>query len=339
MELLKHFAFLAVLLMCNNTKAALDENENAKDVVILQKLLEDTVKADLVLFKGKLNGLVDSFNTAIGGVRTYIDASLLELKNHIDTLIKENDATILANIKKVEANRKEQLEESTRIMIENIEAVRNNSFEERTQLVDWAHQRFNLHEDILESKISICAYDVGFLNSEDKGLGTVTYSGGGYLKNSVSIQLFDHTEDSRDTPEELQKENLLNLDSGAFTVPTDADGEYLFTFSVIMDVFSRTSGLTPSEYVFRVNEVEVVGTRISSTGGSSWRHDKLTGSRTVLLKLVAGDVVDVVQTKETDVKDLRVLFCAALLHLDQVNIYIPWWEGFHAEKHGSINVW
>ena len=330
MELVKNVALLLLILVCEEASGNINRKstENKDRIEIMAKILRETVKPDLELIQKKFDAVLDEINTAIGGLRNYTTESIEELKTHLENDISENDELLQENIDSMEENNKNMLEMSTNTLQDNIEAVQNNSVTERHEFVSWAHQRFHLHEDILKTTITICAHDYGHF-----GKGVVTYNGdpAGYVENSkassVSIRVFNNTEDSssstpRTWSRALRRRHLLNPRTGAFTVPPMAGGEYLFTFTAIMDTYDYRR--MPSEYFFRVDGRRVKGAQIYTNAGSFDRGransaDEIPGSRTILLKLREGQRVDVEQTMETDIADYAVAFCAALLHLDHVS--------------------
>ena len=310
MNLLKHSVLLFVLCLGHSVSANLDDGfeENGNDIEELQRLLEETVKVDLKLITEKFDKLVDHINSAIKGLGKYTEDSVKELEDHLKKSIQGNDKKLVENLKKVSENGKKMIEDANKMLQGNLKDVKENSLKERKENLWWAHHRFHLHEDILKTRITICAYDHGHL-----GKGVVTYDGkdGGYVENSVSIRVFNKTE-----PKDLKKEDILNLGTGAFTVPENAAGEYLFTFSVVMDTYDQKR--MPSEYFFRVDGETVPGARIYTDGGRSATSDRIPGTFTILLKLDAGQTVDVEQTRNTDISDYEISFCVALLHLDVV---------------------
>ena len=324
MELVKSFGLLLLLLVCQEITGNINRKstENKDRIEFLAKLLRETVKPDLELIAQKFDAVVNEINIAIGGLRKYTTDSIEELKTHLEKDVSENDRLLQENINNMEENNKDMLETSTTTIQKNIEDMQGNSVAERHEFVSWAHQRFHLHEDVLKTTITICAHDHGHW-----GKGVVTYNGApGYVGNSaassVSIRVFNNTEDSPGSPRALRRANLLNLRTGAFTVPPKAAGEYLFTFTVIMDTFDNR--LMPAQYFFRVDGKRVKGTPIYTNAGSYDRGrkrsaDEIPGSRTILLKLREGQQVDVEQTKNTDIADYGVSFCAALLHLEHVS--------------------
>merc|ERR1719357_2101317 len=100
---------------------------------------------------------------------------------------------------------------------------------------------------------------------------------------------------------------VLNRHTGRFTVPENAGGLYLFTFSITMDTWDF--------YYFRKNGRKIQGSELYGDAGSNEDHDKLPGSRTILLELNAGDSIDVFQKKKRDIPDRQASFCGSLIHL------------------------
>ena len=145
----------------------------------------------------------------------------------------------------------------------------------------------------------------------------VNYNGrhSGYLTDQKSWRVFNET-----CNQESCAKEVLNRDTGRFTVPQNADGLYLFTFSITMDTFDYLEGHTWDYYYFRKNGHKVAGTGLYGNVGSNPHSDMFPGSRTIILDLKAGDYVDVFQTKGKAVPDLQALFCGSLIHLPKVSI-------------------
>ena len=101
-------------------------------------------------------------------------------------------------------------------------------------------------------------------------------------------------------------------------MPQNADGLYLFTFSITMDTWDFIEGHTWDFYYFRKNGRKILGSELYGDAGSNEDHDKLPGSKTILLELNAGDFVDVFQEKKRDIPDRQASFCGSLIHLRKV---------------------
>ena len=93
-------------------------------------------------------------------------------------------------------------------------------------------------------------------------------------------------------------------------MPQNADGLYLFTSSITMDTWDF--------YYFRKNGRKILGSELYGDAGSNEDHDKLPGSRTILVELNAGDSIDVFQQKKRDIPDRQASFCGSLIHLRKV---------------------
>ena len=65
MELVKHFALVLLLLVCQETTGNINRKstENKDRIEILAKLLRETVKPDLELFAQKFDAVVNEINT------------------------------------------------------------------------------------------------------------------------------------------------------------------------------------------------------------------------------------------------------------------------------------
>ena len=256
------------------------------------------------------NRTVDQAILVMNKTLEYVDKNIEELKTHLETTIEEYDNNTMENLDRIERNTALMLETMNTTMMLNLNNINRQSMEERNDIISWAHERAHLHEDILKTKITACTHDYSHY-----GEGVVTYNSndGGYITDSVSIRVYNNTD--------IKKEDVLNRDTGVFKVPVNAAGEYVFTFTVTIDSFDQK--LTPSSYVFAKNGTDLEGTEIYANAGTSRKHDKISGSRQVFLKLEEYDQVSVIQKFKTDIQDYHVSFCGALLHLDQV-----WFDHF-----------
>ena len=259
--------------------------ENKDDIEEHQRFFDDVVKVDLKKLKNKINNLVDLTNSAFSGLKTYIDTSLQELNNHTEKeILKMHD-----------------------LVVTNMNKLSNATADQRDGIISWTHTRDHLHEDVLKTGLAICAY-----NHAQYGEGVVNFASedGGYIDNHYSWRLFNRTCSDADCAKEV-----LDRDTGKFTVPPNAAGVYMFTFSVIMDPWDTS--LKPSVYVFRKNEEPIAGTGV--TAELSNQDSRIPGSRTIFLKLRVSDQVDVFQTNpDSDSLDEALSFCVTLVNLDMV---------------------
>ena len=143
----------------------------------------------------------------------------------------------------------------------------------------------------------------------------VNYNGrhSGFLNDQKSWQVFNES-----CKQESCATEVLKRDTGRFTVPQNAEGLYLFTFSITMDTWDFIEGHTWDFYYFRKNGRKILGSELYGDAGSNEDHDKLPGSRTILLELNAGDSIDVFQKKKRDIPDRQASFCGSLIHLRKV---------------------
>ena len=277
--------------------------------------LEDSVMRDVLELKESFNKIVGDINTAFGEYRAFTEGSVTELNLHIDSEMKQNDEALEENTKLLEDFTKTQVKEMDKTLLENLQTLSTTMAQERSSIVSWAHQRSTFHEDILKTDVALCAFDY----DDEKRTGVVNYNGrhSGYLTDQKSWRVFNET-----CNQESCAKEVLNRDTGRFTVPQNADGLYLFTFSITMDTFDYLEGHTWDYYYFRKNGHKVAGTGLYGNVGSNPHSDMFPGSRTIILDLEAGDYVDIFQTKGKAVPDLQALFCGSLIHLTKVSIIL-----------------
>eukprot|EP00092_Neocalanus_flemingeri_P064799 GFUD01078697.1.p1 GENE.GFUD01078697.1~~GFUD01078697.1.p1 ORF type:complete len:455 (+),score=132.36 GFUD01078697.1:35-1366(+) len=294
-------------LTCSLAKGSdLIGNENKRDIEEIARVLRETVKEDLETLFNQHNKLVEQTIDVMEKSLAYVDKFAEDIKTHLEKRIDDMDVNTMNNFELLEANTNDMLTKMNETLTTNLDNINQQSKEERNEIIWWAHHRAHLHEDILKTRITACAYDYGHF-----GKGVVNYNSkdGGYIADSVSIRVFNNTD--------IKKEDVLNRDTGVFKVPQHAAGEYIFTFSVTIDSFDQK--LMPSAYYFQKNGERIEGTKIYADIGFSKIHDRVPGSRTIFLKLEENDEVSVIQTKHTDIHDLHVSFCGALLHLEKAS--------------------
>ena len=294
-------------IACNQTFANIDamQEENKEDIEEVARILRQTVKADLETLFNQHNKLVEQAINVIDKSLNYVDKFAEDLKTHLEKRIDALDLNTMKNFQLLEENTADMMNSMHETMTKNLDEINTKSMEERNDMIWWAHKRAHLHEDILKTRITACAYDHGHF-----GTGVVSYNSkdGGYIADSVSIRVYNKTD--------LKQEDVLDRQTGVFKVPQNAAGEYIFTFTVTIDSFDQK--LTPSAYYFRRNGELIEGTKIYADIGFSKVHDRVPGSRTIILKLEENDEVSVTQEYETDIQDYQISFCGALLHLEKV---------------------
>ena len=284
-------------LACNQTFADIDamQEENGKDIQEVARILRETVKIDLETLMDQHNKLVEKAISVIDKSEKYVEKTALDLKTHLEKRIDDLDLNTMANFQLLEANTETMLNNMHETMTTNLGNINTKSMEEHKEIIAWGHNRAHLHEDILKTRITACAYDHGHF-----GTGVVSYNSkdGGYIADSVSIRVYNKTD--------IKKEEVLDRQTGVFKVPQNAAGEYIFTFTVTIDSFDQK--LTPSSYYFRRNGELIEGTKIYADIGFSKVHDRVPGSRTIILKLEENDEVSVTQEYETDIQDYQISF-------------------------------
>ena len=305
------FCIAWVFIQVNGT---FDEqaHKNANDIESQWIILEESVMRDVLELKEAFNKIVGDINTAFGEYRAFTEGSVRDLNLHIESDMRKSDETLEKNTMALEEYTKTKVREMNKTLLENLQTLSETMAQERSSIVDWANQRSSFHEDILKTDVALCAYD-DIQNSR----GVVNYNGrhSGYINDQKSWRVFNET-----CNQESCAKEVLNRDTGRFTVPQNADGLYLFTFSITMDTFDYLEGHTWDYYYFRKNGHKVAGTGLYGNVGSNPHSDMFPGSRTIILDLKAGDYVEVFQTKGKAVPDLQALFCGSLIHLTKVSI-------------------
>jgi len=280
--------------------------ENKNDIEEIARILRETVKADLETLSAQHNKLVENAIDVIDKSLEYVDKFAEDLKTHLEKRIADLDENTMTNFELLESNTATMLTTLSETTMANLKNINTKSAEERNEIIWWTHHRAHLHEDILKTRVTACAYDHGHF-----GAGVVAYNSkdGGYIEDSVSIRIYNKTD--------ITQEDVLNRETGVFKVPEHGAGEYLFTFTVTIDSFDQK--LSPSAYFFLKNGEIIEGTKIYADVGFSKTHDRVPGSRTILLKLEENDEVSVKQVYETDIQDYQISFCGALLHLEKAS--------------------
>ena len=110
------------------------------------------------------------------------------LKIHLETRILAVDENAQSNFELLEKNTGDMLTAFRDTMVTNLNNINTKSEAEHNEIIELTHQRAHLHEDILKTKVTACAYDHGHF-----GTGVVTYDSkdGGYIEDSVSIRIYN----------------------------------------------------------------------------------------------------------------------------------------------------
>ena len=288
----------------------IEAHTNANEIENQWIILEESVMRDVLELKESLNKIVGDINTAFGEYRAFTEGSVRDLNLHIESDMRKSDETLEKNTKDLEEDTKKKVRKMNKTLLENLQSLNEVMAQERSSIVDWANQRSIFHEDILKTDVALCAYD-DIQNSR----GVVKYNGrnSGYINDQKRWRVFNET-----CNQESCAREVLNRETGRFTVPQNADGLYMFTFSITMDTWDFIEGHSWDYYYFRKNGHEVIGTGLYGNVGSNEDSDKVPGSRTVLLELNSGDAIDVFQMQEKNIPDRQASFCGSLIHLKKV---------------------
>ena len=320
------FAF-ACLLLVGLQRSSVDggtaeRTTNKEHIERQQTILEEAVKDDLITVKEKFNTLVNETKEAMKHLRSYAEKALIELKDNVDENIKNSDSTINNSTLKFDSYASDMFEEMNETMLENLDSLSSASAQERSEIIDWSHKRNHHNEDILKSSIALCVSDQAQSGAPGQ---VITYNSqrGGYVENKVSWRVLNTTAPDgcciNQGPNYCEDcaMKVLNRVTGEFTVPNNASGLFMFTFTVNMDTYTKNEGPQPAEYQFRKNKHLIPGTKIFSNVGSNRDDDRAPGSKTIFLDLNVGDKIDVVTMKT--ILDVQITFCGVLLHLNQVS--------------------
>merc|ERR1711963_469625 len=271
--------------------------------------LEESVMRDVLELKESFNKIHEDINQAFGEFRAYTEGSIEDLSKEIVAELGKSDKVLESSTENLEDYTKSKVVEMNKTLLENLQTLSSTMAEERKSIVDWANERSSIHENLLKTDVTLCAYDNVQSRSRRRA---VNYNGrhSGFLNDQKSWQVFNES-----CNQESCAIEVLNRDTGRFKVPQNADGLYLFTFSITMDTWDFIEGHTWDFYYFRKNGRKILGSELYGDAGSNEDHDKLPGSRTILLELNAGDSIDVFQRKKRDIPDRQASFCGSLIHL------------------------
>ena len=274
--------------------------------------LEESVMRDVLELKESFNKIHEDINQAFGEFRAFTEGSIEDLSKQIVAELGKSDRVLESSTEKLEDYTKSKVVEMNKTLLENLQTLSTTMAEERRSIVGWANERSSIHENILKTDVTLCAYDDV---QSSRRRGVVRYNGrhSGFLNDQKSWQVFNES-----CKQESCAMEVLNRQTGRFTVPQNAEGLYLFTFSITMDTWDFIEGHTWDFYYFRKNGRKITGSELYGDAGSNEAHDKLPGSRTILLELNAGDFVDVFQEKKRDIPDRQASFCGSLIHLRKV---------------------
>merc|ERR1712165_62387 len=252
--------------------------------------LEESVMRDVLELKESFNKIHEDINQAFGEFRAYTEESIEDLSKQIVAELGKSDRVLESSTEKLEDYTKSKVVEMNKTLLENLQTLSTTMAGERRSIVDWANERSSIHENLLKTDVTLCAHD----DVQSSRRGVVRYNGrhSGFLNDQKSWQVFNES-----CKQESCAMEVLNRGIGRFTVPQNADGLYLFTFSITMDTWDFIEGHTWDFYYFRKNGHKVTGTGLYGNVGSNPHSDMFPGSRTIILDLKAGDYVDIFQTK------------------------------------------
>merc|ERR1712165_251458 len=271
--------------------------------------LEESVMRDVLELKESFNKIHEDINQAFGEFRAFTEGSIEDLSKQIVAELGKSDRVLESSTESLEDYTKSKVVEMNKTLFDNLQTLSTTMAGERRSIVDWANERSSIHENLLKTDVTLCAYDDVQSRSRRRA---VNYNGrqSGFLNDQKSWQVFNES-----CNQESCAMEVLNRNTGRFTVPQNADGLYLFTFSITMDTWDFIEGNTWDYYYFRKNGHKIIGTGLYGNVGSNEDSDKVPGSRTILVELNAGDSIDVFQQKKRDIPDRRASFCGSLIHL------------------------
>merc|ERR1711899_636802 len=302
--------FLCIVLLFNYVDGTFDKqaHTNANQIESGWLTLEESVMRDVLELKESFNKIHEDINQAFGEFRAFTEGSIEDLSKQIVAELGKSDKVLESSTEKLEVYTKRKVVEMNKTLLENLQTLSSTMAEERKSIVDWANERSSIHENLLKTDVTLCAYD----EEQSSRKRVVRYNGrhSGFLNDQKSWQVFNESRNQESCAMEV-----LNRHTGRFTVPQNADGLYLFTFSITMDTWDFIEGHAWDFYYFRKNGHKILGSELYGDAGSNEDHDKLPGSRTILLELNAGDFVDVFQKKKRDIPDRQASFCGSLIHL------------------------
>ena len=323
---LTFFSLLAIFSVRFQVKATADiaEHSDKDEIQDFQVVLQTRVREDILSLQEKFNDLVEEVNATLDGLQNFTEQSIAELREHTFVNMEKRDKNLDDNIRKLEDYAGIKIEDLNGTMKENFENLNEISKSERSSIIDWIHQRSHQHEDLLKSEIGLCVFDKGH-----RGVGRVNYNSkdGGYIDGHTKWRVFNVTRPDNCCPgdDTVYCEDcamkVLNRRTGKFTVPPNAAGLYMFTFSATMDTYQGKNRFSPNEYMFEKNEELLDETGLYADAGSNWKNDKVPGSQTIFLRLEDGDKVSVRQTRAKYVLDHHISFCGALVHLKKVRSF------------------
>ena len=307
--------FLCIVWLFNYVDGTFDKqaHTNANQIESGWLTLEESVMRDVLELKESFNKIHEDINQAFGEFRAYTEGSIEDLSKQIVAELGKSDRVLESSTEKLEDYTKSKVVEMNKTLLENLQTLSTTMAGERRSIVDWANERSSIHENLLKTDVTLCAYDD--VQSNRKRKGVVRYNGrhSGFLNDQKSWQVFNES-----CNQESCAMEVLNRHTGRFTVPENAAGLYLFTFSITMDTWDFIEGHAWDFYYFRKNGRKILGSELYGDAGSNEDHDKLPGSRTILLELNAGDSIDVFQKKKRDIPDRQASFCGSLIHLRKV---------------------
>ena len=164
--------WLLLLLTATQLEAKEDamKKNNEKHVKYIKEVLKDKVAEDI---KDRMKLLKDwntDTETIHKDIREYLDSNIDFLQEKFTEQLKNLDEDFQAKMKNLEKNLNDNLDEAEKGLAQkltkNIDTLNKKTKLQRDAVVDWSHTRANYQENILATRLTICAQDYGHF---DKG--------------------------------------------------------------------------------------------------------------------------------------------------------------------------
>merc|ERR1719445_1867080 len=163
---------------------------NANNIESGWLTLEESVMRDVLELKESFNKIHEDINKAFGEFRAFTEGSIEDLSKQIVEELEKSDKVLESSTEKLEIYTKSKVVEMNKTLLENLQTLSTTMAGERRSIVDWANERSSIHENLLKTDVTLCAYDDV---QSSRRRGVVRYNGrhSGFLNDQKSWQVFN----------------------------------------------------------------------------------------------------------------------------------------------------
>merc|ERR1712156_915115 len=152
---------LCIVWLFNYVDGTFDKqaHTNANQIESGWLTLEESVMRDVLELKESFNKIHEDINQAFGEFRAFTEGSIKDLSKQIEAELGKSDRVLESSTKNLEDYTKSKVVEMNKTLLENLQTLSTTMAGERRSIVDWANERSSIHENLLKTDVTLCAYD------------------------------------------------------------------------------------------------------------------------------------------------------------------------------------